>query len=169
VLVNVGVAVYRPAGHMPKSKTRSTKKRAGKHKQSSSANGSAPAFGSKTAFVRARPNKTAQEVVAEAAQQGLTLSVGYVYNIRATAKKNGGSVTAPALPVASGSGIEMQLRTLVLRIGLDRAERILSEIRTAFAAADGLAPRRRRQQARSGSSTSSESGTDSTASAQASA
>jgi hypothetical protein len=143
---------------MPKRTSRRSKKRATKRKQSSSANGASPAFGSKTAFVRAHPNKTAQEVVAAAEQQGLTLTVGYVYNIRATAKKNGGAVATPARGVASRSDIEIQLRTLVVRVGLDRAERILSEIKAAFSSADGSSPRRRRQGARSDSSTSSESG-----------
>jgi hypothetical protein len=107
--------------------------------------------------------------VAAAEQQGLTLTVGYVYNIRAAAKKNGAVVAMPTQGVASSSGIEAQLRTLVVRIGLDRAERILAEIKAAFSSAEGPSPRRQRRAAQTDSSTSSESVDPSGSSAPASA
>jgi hypothetical protein len=109
---------------MPKSKSRRSKKSTTKRKPSSRGNAAPAAAGSKTAFVTARPNKTAQQVVADAAQHGTTLTVGYVYNIRAMAKKKAGAGGERDRAAASDAGIEPQFRTLVLRIGLDRAERM---------------------------------------------
>jgi hypothetical protein len=72
-------------------------------------------------------------------------------------KKKDGSGGVRTRAAASDSGIEPQFRTLVLRIGLDRAESILSQIKAAFSSPDGRNPRRRRQESRSESRTSSES------------
>jgi hypothetical protein len=155
---------------MPKSKSRRSKKTATKRKPSSRATTTAPATGSKTAFVTARPNQTAQEVVAEAAQHGITLTAGYVYNIRAMAKRKAGATTGGrARAAATDSGVETQFRSLVLRIGLDRAESILSDIKAAFSPANGQSPGRRRRAPRSERLTASESDTASAVADQPSA
>jgi hypothetical protein len=156
---------------MPKSKSRRSKKSTTKRKPSSRANAAPAAAGSKTAFVTARPNQTAQQVVADAAQHGITLTVGYVYNIRAMAKKkaDAGGGGGRDRAMASDAGIEPQFRMLVLRIGLDRAEKILSDIRTAFSFTDGRSPPPRRPASRSESLTSSDSDAASEVPAQPSA
>ena len=105
-----------------------------------------PTFGAKTEFVRARPDKTAQEVVEEATQQGLSLTVGYVYNIRTLERKRGSRrpQRAPVPARSTVGGSEQSFRTLVLRIGLDRAEAVLSELKAAFAASAAPSPVGRR-------------------------
>ena len=48
----------------------------------------------KSQFVRTLPNATAKDVVAAAKKQGMTLSIGQVYNIRSVAKKRAGGGSA---------------------------------------------------------------------------
>jgi hypothetical protein len=110
------------------------------------ANKSKAAHGSKATFVRANPTLAAPELVKQAKQQGLTLTVGHVYNIRASDKAKG-RTGAPAQGSASGSApagfspaagktdlprLDAQLRTLILRIGLDRAEQIFSDLKSSL-------------------------------------
>lgn len=111
------------------------------------ARSSAPAFGAKSEFVRARPELSAQEIVAEAAKHGIELTTGHVYNIRALDRKKGGGAgtTAPRgargrAPVRAETDVDVQFRTLVVRIGLDRAKALLSELEARLT---GSAPRRR--------------------------
>jgi hypothetical protein len=99
------------------------------------------AFGAKAAFVRAHPSTPAAELVQLAEQEGMALTVGHIYNIRSKQKKQGGeAVSAGAEPVAvapatrgDSSSLDAQLRTLVIRIGLDRAERVFSELKASLA------------------------------------
>ena len=86
--------------------------------------------GSKATFVRSNPSIAAGELVKLAKQQGMTLTVGHIYNIRASdkAKRKGGSApssaAAPDGALASAAAkaglprLDAQLRTLILRIGL---------------------------------------------------
>jgi hypothetical protein len=102
-------------------------------------------LGSKAAFVRANPDATAREVVELGEQQGISLTVGHVYNIRAEDKKKRGqassdsAVTASASTSSAGSSarewsqLEGQLRTLVIRIGLDRAEQVFEQLKSTLA------------------------------------
>lgn len=94
-------------------------------------------FGAKAAFVRAHPSLSASELIALAEQEGLTLTAGHIYNIRSKSKKQGDT---PADPVASDgapkrgdAALEAQLRTLVIRIGLDRAKRVFTELEASLA------------------------------------
>ncbi len=108
------------------------------------ANKSKAAHGSKATFVRANPTLAAPELVKLAKQQGMSLTVGHVYNIRASDKSKqrvvGSSQTsasAGAAPFASAAKtdlprLETQLRTLILRIGLDRAEQLFSELKSSL-------------------------------------
>lgn len=114
------------------------------------ARSSAPAFGAKSEFVRARPELSAQEVVAEAAKHGIELTTGHVYNIRALDRKKGGGAgtTAPRgargrAPVRAETDVDVQFRTLVVRIGLDRAKALLSELEARLTGSAPSAPRRR--------------------------
>lgn len=100
-----------------------------------------PAFGAKAAFVRNNPTVPAQEVVELAKKHGLQLTVGHVYNIRAEDKRKRGvaeQAAAPSAPQAaassSGDGgpLEAQLRTLVIRMGLDRADRVFTELKSSL-------------------------------------
>jgi hypothetical protein len=102
-------------------------------------------MGSKAAFVRANPTATAREVVELGEQQGISLTVGHVYNIRAEDKKKRGqassdAVSAPSASTSSSgastkesSQLEAQLRTLVIRIGLDRAEQVFEQLKSTLA------------------------------------
>jgi hypothetical protein len=106
------------------------------------ANKSKAPHGSKATFVRANPSVAAPELLKLAKQQGIALTLGHVYNIRASDKAkhrtNGSSQpSAEARPAASAAKTELprldaQLRTLVLRIGLDRAEQIFSELKSSL-------------------------------------
>ena len=100
------------------------------------------AFGAKAAFVRAHPSTPAAELVQLAEQEGLTLTVGHIYNIRSKHKKQAGDAApAGAEPAAAlapsprgdSSSLDGQLRTLVIRIGLDRAERVFAELKASLA------------------------------------
>jgi hypothetical protein len=99
-------------------------------------------LGAKAAFVRANPTATAQEIVTLGKKQGISLTVGHVYNIRAADKKTraardgqGTELTAQTTGAAPGelSRLDAQLRTLVIRIGLDRAEQVFSELKSTLA------------------------------------
>lgn len=98
------------------------------------------AFGAKAAFVRAHPSTPAGDLVELAEQQGMSLTVGHIYNIRSKLKKQGGPASPAAEPAAESSpaprepgSLDAQLRTLVIRIGLDRAERVFAEIKASLA------------------------------------
>jgi hypothetical protein len=96
-------------------------------------------LGAKAAFVRANPSGTAQELVKLAKKQGLGLTVGHVYNIRSNDKKKQSADPMGTAPRASSSErsssdspLDAQLRSLVIRIGLDRAERVFSELKSTL-------------------------------------
>jgi hypothetical protein len=100
-------------------------------------------LGSKAAFVRANPAATAREIVELGEQQGISLTVGHVYNIRAEDKKKrdqaSSDTTLTSSTSSSGSSakestqLEAQLRTLVIRIGLDRAEQVFEQLKSTLA------------------------------------
>ncbi len=108
------------------------------------------AFGAKSQFVRSKPDITAQEVVELAKKQGIKLTASHVYNIRANdKKKNQGGSKSPVVKTSRKSKaknglvaranrsnapapLEGQFRTLVLRMGLDRAEQIFSELKSTL-------------------------------------
>lgn len=99
-------------------------------------------LGAKASFVRANPTATAQEIIKLAQKEGMTLTAGHVYNIRAEDKKKqtpavDGQEPAPtarrARRVSADSDqLDAQLRTLVIRIGLDRAERVFSALKSSL-------------------------------------
>jgi hypothetical protein len=98
-------------------------------------------LGAKAAFVRSNPNLSAQELVSAAKKQGMALTAGHVYNIRAAdKKKETGNGTQEiqrrdeTQPSSKGSSTDEQLRTLVIRVGLDRAEQVLSELKSSLRA-----------------------------------
>lgn len=109
------------------------------------------AHGIKSQFVRSKPAATAQEVVDLAKKQGIKLTASHVYNIRANDKRRGQSTSStdqspPSPPAKRGrkagnglatqsSGVaplDAQFRTLVLRMGLDRAEQLFSELKATL-------------------------------------
>lgn len=93
-------------------------------------------MGTKSAFVRANPNVAAQDLLTMAEKQGIPLTVGYIYNIRASTKAKGGDVKAAgksATPAPTGgSNLDAQLRTLIIRIGLDRAEQVFAQLKKSL-------------------------------------
>jgi hypothetical protein len=79
--------------------------------------------GDRAKFIRDNPTLDATALVNKAREQGLKVTTNYVYNLRSTDKKkviNGTKST-------SGDA-ESQLRELVLRIGLDRLHKVMSEL-----------------------------------------
>jgi hypothetical protein len=95
-------------------------------------------MGTKSAFVRANPSVPAQDLLAMAEKQGIPLTVGYIYNIRAAtkAKQADGKAAAKSAEAprvaAGGSNLEGQLRTLIIRIGLDRAEQVFAQLKKSL-------------------------------------
>jgi hypothetical protein len=99
-------------------------------------------LGAKAAFVRANPSATAQEVIKLAKKEGMTLTAGHVYNIRAEDKKKqapGVDEQEPApkarrsrARASDSAELDAQLRTLVIRLGLDRAERVFTELKSSL-------------------------------------
>ena len=105
---------------------------------------------SKAAFVRALPSTlSAAEVVEKAKAAGISLEVGYVYNIRSTAKTAGkarsvGDSSSRAKsngtsPRAGwdGSSAELLLKAVGAELGLAAAIRILESERARVRAALG--------------------------------
>jgi hypothetical protein len=107
-------------------------------------------WGSKSAFVRSLPKTvSAKDVVKQASEAGMKLSVAQVYNIRSTAKlkkkavsKTPREATAPGAvaraaksssPAGNVSSADGQLRKLVAEVGLVRARQIMAEVSAAFA------------------------------------
>lgn len=86
--------------------------------------------------MRNNPGLGTSELLALAEKQGIPLTAGYVYNIRAAdkAKQADGQTAAPASRAASphGGAIDAQLRTLIIRVGLDRAEQVFSELKASL-------------------------------------
>jgi hypothetical protein len=98
-------------------------------------------LGAKAAFVRSNPSATAQELVKLGKKQGISLTAGHVYNIRAEAKRRRLSADVPGTEIAARAAttprsasnqLDVQLRTLVIRIGLDRAEQVFSELKSTL-------------------------------------
>jgi hypothetical protein len=92
----------------------------------------------KTAFVLSlSPTMSAKDVLAKARAAGLTLSEKYVYVIRSKAKAGGkGKGRGRAPQVADhASAIDSRFASLVLDLGLARAEAILRNVRSKARAA----------------------------------
>jgi hypothetical protein len=94
--------------------------------------------GTKSAFVRSLPRSlSAKEVVEQAKQRGMTLSVAQVYNIRSTSASKGRpastSIARPAPRAVTSSGdAESRLRRLIIELGLQRAKAVMAEVQAAF-------------------------------------
>lgn len=107
-------------------------------------------FGAKAEFVRSMPpGMPAAQIVEEAKKQGLTLTPGHIYNIRAAEKRKaakssegGGEAVAQAprrgRPASSGSGVggstklEAELRRIIAELGLARSRAVMSSVEDAF-------------------------------------
>jgi hypothetical protein len=81
-------------------------------------------------FIRSMPNAKAAEVVAAAAKKGIKLSEKYVYVVRSGDRKRTGkaAVGRGRRAKQTGNNVERDFRSLVLRIGVDRAQALLTEI-----------------------------------------
>lgn len=92
-----------------------------------------PEFGAKSEFIRARPHATAKELIQMANNEGLRLTANHIYNTRTADKKKGikGSKTNATGTTMSSSepALEAQLQTVVIRMGLDKADAIFSALR----------------------------------------
>jgi hypothetical protein len=92
--------------------------------------------GTKAAFVRNNAGLGTQELLTLAEKQGVPLTAGYVYNIRAAdkAKQAEGQTQAaePSNGKARAGSLDAQLRTLIIRVGLDRAEQIFGDLKASL-------------------------------------
>jgi hypothetical protein len=92
--------------------------------------------GTKAAFVRNNAGLGTAELLALAEKQGIPLTAGYIYNIRAAekAKQGDGQASPAAAPrsAARGGSLDAQLRTLIIRVGLDRSEQIFGELKSSL-------------------------------------
>jgi hypothetical protein len=101
----------------------------------------AAGVGSKAAFVRSRTHLSPREIVEDAKAAGLTLDVGYVYNVRGAAKarsttpaskvtkRAARTARTPSLavrPTGSSSKVEDLLKAIAAELGLGRAMEILA-------------------------------------------
>ncbi len=108
-------------------------------------------FGAKAEFVRSMPpGMPAAQIVEEAKKQGLTLTPGHIYNIRAAEKRKAAKVAdgsestvvaaprrgRPAASAASGNNgsakLEAELRRIIAELGLARARAVMSSVEDAF-------------------------------------
>jgi hypothetical protein len=81
--------------------------------------------GKRAKFIRDHAHLDATAVVKKASEKGMKLTTNYVYNLRSTDKKKRLAVSKS---VAGTADAESQLRELVLRIGLDRLNKVMSEL-----------------------------------------
>jgi hypothetical protein len=93
--------------------------------------------GTKAAFVRNNAGLATAELLALAEKQGVPLTAGYIYNIRAAEKAkqaDGQTSLAPQARAAAphAGSLDGQLRTLIIRVGLDRAEQIFGELKASL-------------------------------------
>lgn len=133
-----------PAKAAPKAAKKAPKapKKAGKR---------GPGDGSGSAFIRQQPvSMKAGEVVAAAAKQGITITPGLVYSVRASMKKSGikapkapsttpsgkrrgrppsAGKAAPQVVVVAGGEKEKQLISLALDLGLGRAIDLIEDFK----------------------------------------
>ena len=80
-------------------------------------------------FIRSMPHAKAAEVVAAAAKTGIKLSEKYVYVVRSGDRKSGKATVKRGRPAKQiGNNVETDFRKLVLRIGVDRAQALLTKI-----------------------------------------
>jgi hypothetical protein len=94
--------------------------------------------GTKAAFVRNNAGLATAELLALAEKHGVPLTAGYIYNIRAAEKakqadgqpSQAAQATSAAAPRAGS--LDGQLRTLIIRVGLDRAEQIFGELKASL-------------------------------------
>lgn len=95
--------------------------------------------GTKASFVRNNAGLSTAELLTLAEKQGIPLTAGYIYNIRAAqkAQQTDGQAESSASPAASNgkprsSALDAQLRTLIIRIGLDRADQVFGELKASL-------------------------------------
>lgn len=101
--------------------------------------------GVKGAFIRKHPNKTVKEIIALGKEAGIEIKDSFVYNIRSADKKAkaAGKAPQPSTKKAAANGhkrsnaqassdvdagVKSQLRTFVLRVGLDRAPQVFEQV-----------------------------------------
>jgi hypothetical protein len=92
---------------------------------------------SKSDFVRSQqPSMTAGEVIRRGKELGLIITESLVYNVRAADRKKNPKNTPQPVDQASetlGSPlVERQLRSCIIRVGLDRAEELFADFKRAL-------------------------------------
>jgi hypothetical protein len=82
------------------------------------------------------PNAPVADVLKAAKGQGIKLSAGLVYAVRAAVKKAGGKTRAKGKPgrkpaVSTNTNIESAFLNAALDVGIERAEALLARVRRA--------------------------------------
>jgi hypothetical protein len=85
----------------------------------------------KSAWIRSQPaSLSANEVVSKAKAEGIALSPAQVYTARSMAnRKTGGRTRQPATAARPAGNDEVTFRRFVLKLGLDRVEAMLAQIK----------------------------------------
>jgi hypothetical protein len=116
---------------------KAVKKVSKKHtaKKKSAKKSSKPTFGSKSAFIRSLdPKLPAADVVKQAKEKGISLTLGLVYNIRRSSSSAGkrGPKRGSAAKSVGTTSAEAQLRDAIADLGLVKATEILESVRAAI-------------------------------------
>jgi len=85
----------------------------------------------KSAWIRSQPaSLSANEVVSKAKAAGISLTPAQVYTTRSMAnRKAGGRAQQPATAARPAGNDEVTFRRFVLKLGLDRVESMLAQIK----------------------------------------
>ena len=89
----------------------------------------------KSAFVRSLSNKlSAKDVIERAKKQGLTLNEKYVYVVRSNARRKTKSPKPSREEDTGASNTGAEFRRLAIELGMQKAERLLSDTKKKIAA-----------------------------------
>lgn len=89
----------------------------------------------KSDFIRARADKTAAEIVADATAQGIVMTANYVYVVRGNDKGHANTVTKPTPQKASGKApqvitvakAEQAMEALIAYCGVARSQELVAQ------------------------------------------
>ena len=75
------------------------------------------------------PNLSAAELVTRAGDRGITITVGQVYTARSAARKAEKNGHTRPTKTKGGNDLDQDFRRIVLSIGINQAESMMSELR----------------------------------------
>ena len=128
--------VKKKSGAAKKKKSGAARKKVAKRamgsktKSPTSTSSRESAHGSKAAFIRKHPDLKPKALAELAKSNGMTIGASYISTQRSNDKKNGkssGSKRKAGRPKASNT--EREFRDLLIRLGVDRAEELITSFR----------------------------------------